>query len=303
MDEQELLYQNYQKLPLPLREYLKEEEYKKQASSWAKKFDLNDEQEEGLKYEILLVLLGISSYDDFIERLKSEVSLDEARAENLNRLCKTEIFSSWLSILEDFKKEIEEDFKNITKFDPKDMEYSIEQLEGAFNNLPNDIKDAIQSSDLLKDVQLVGYGNKLHIDQIGALGEEVGYVLLGLTKINNFLPRVEKRLQLSPGLAARVVSDINDRIFTPMKESLRKVHHIGTENKGEEKETSTPLKPADLAQSDNIFEQKMKKLFSRPMVKEEDSDKKEERGINETKQDDDPPPPPPINDPYREPIN
>lgn len=305
MKEEELLYQNYQKLPTPLKGYLKEEEYKKQASSLSQRFSLNTEQEEALRYEIILVLLGISPYDDFTERLRTEIGLDEVKAKNLNRLCQNEIFNPWLSVLREFKKEIEEDFKSISKFDSEDMEYSIEQLEEAFNNLPEDIKDAIQSSDLLKDVQLVGYGNKLHIDQIGALGEEVGYVLLGLTKINNFLPRVEKRLQLSPGLAANIVSDINTRIFAPMKESLRKVHHIGPQKKEEEeKESSTPLKPADLAQADNIFEQKMKKLFNRPMIKEEDDDEQEKKEINKEDQDDDlPPPPPPNSDPCREPIN
>ncbi|MCE9629044.1 MAG: hypothetical protein K8Q91_03565 [Candidatus Vogelbacteria bacterium] len=124
-----------------------------------------------------------------------------------------------------------------------------------FERLPEDVRGAIfavETTDVIANIQKKF---KLHVDQTGKLAEEVGLVMLGFSKPNEFVGKITKNLQVTQITAVEITKDINDKIFNPIKESLKQIHNL--ENSGNEPLIKT--RPTD---SDTIFDSKLKGLFS-----------------------------------------
>lgn len=104
------------------------------------------------------------------------------------------------------------------------MIYTKEQLKEAFKKLPSDLQDAIYSVDVSEKLEKIYKKHSLHIDQAGELGSEVGLVMMGLTKPNDFAENITRRLSVPEEKARAVASDINSQIFMPIRQSLMKLH-------------------------------------------------------------------------------
>ena len=74
--------------------------------------------------------------------------------------------------------------------------YSSQDLQKKLHTLPEPLQDAILSINTSEAIKVIGQKNSLHIDQVGKLGEEVLYAMLGLTKPANFIDELEKELGL-----------------------------------------------------------------------------------------------------------
>lgn len=152
------------------------------------------------------------------------------------------------------------------------MNYNQDQLLEKFESLPDEVKLAMSSVETAKTIGDISAKHKLHIDQSGILAEEIGSVMLGITKPLYFVDRIATKLKIPQFVAVQITKEINEKIFNPIKESLKQVHQL--DEKMEEKNTT------------NIFNEKIKMLFSQK--KEISEVKKPNTGqINN-------------NDPYRE---
>lgn len=103
----------------------------------------------------------------------------------------------------------------------KNMSYSIEELNEAFEKIPEPLQDAMASVDTARIINNVGKKYNLHIDQIGALSEEAGYVLLGLTHPTEFVSSLTKRLGVGRVVASQIASDINEQIFLKFRDIIK----------------------------------------------------------------------------------
>ncbi len=181
------------------------------------------------------------------------------------------------------------------------MDYSLDQLRERLHTLPEDVQDAIFAVETADAIGEIQNKYKLHIDQAGDLAEEVGFVMLGLTRPFDFVGRIASKLRVTQMVASQITKDINETIFNPIKESLKKVHSLGETGRttvktgpsdiaGAPTETTSPslttepALPAPVVTSeekpttpDQLFDQKLKGLFT---------------SSNNT--------PPASNDPYRE---
>ncbi len=123
------------------------------------------------------------------------------------------------------------------------MNISHEQMMQRYQSLPTDLQEAIFSVENSQTIQNIGQIHKLRVDQIGALADETGMVMLGFTKPNEFIAHLAERVKIDKELARTVAHEINDRIFIKVREALRKVHGIKEESKGEiEEKTELPSK-------------------------------------------------------------
>lgn len=122
--------------------------------------------------------------------------------------------------------------------------YTDQQITEMYENLPQDLRDAIFSVGTNNVVQEIGGKYKLMIDKVGILGNETGMVMLGVTHPNDFIANLARRLEVDKQTAHDIAQDINQQIFQKVRESLRKVHGMG-----DEKEASQPIPKAPLAAS------------------------------------------------------
>ncbi|OHA58885.1 MAG: hypothetical protein A2571_00690 [Candidatus Vogelbacteria bacterium RIFOXYD1_FULL_44_32] len=157
--------------------------------------------------------------------------------------------------------------------------YSSQDLQKKLHTLPEPLQDAILSINTSEAIKVIGQKNSLHIDQVGKLGEEVLYAMLGLTKPANFIDELEKELGVTPEIAEKITTDLNTKIFIPVIESLKNNEYKDTdyldkvveETKSVSINSDQKIPPEDKAPATNLapntappdfFEKKMSHLFT-----------------------------------------
>lgn len=91
--------------------------------------------------------------------------------------------------------------------------------------LPQDIQDMFFTVETADKVREVSLANKLTDIQIWHFSYIVGLVLLGELHITEFVKTIQKDCGLTEEAARRLARDINQEIFLPLKDSLKKVHN------------------------------------------------------------------------------
>ena len=71
--------------------------------------------------------------------------------------------------------------------------YTDQQIAQMYDNLPEDLKDAIFGLEMNEIVEKIGRENQLNIEQIGDLANETGMVMLGVTHPNEFIGNLTER--------------------------------------------------------------------------------------------------------------
>lgn len=95
-----------------------------------------------------------------------------------------------------------------------------------YEELPEDIQKAYFSSATSDAIFEVGKKHGLVIEKMGELADETGLVMLGMTKPNEFIKNLEHRLEVEAIKAKEIAEDINQKVFSPIRESLKKIHGI-----------------------------------------------------------------------------
>src|SRR3989338_9874969 len=92
--------------------------------------------------------------------------------------------------------------------------------------IPEDIRVVILSADTKQ--KLAGLASKYNLRgvQEGNLEIETNLVLLGLEHPSKFIGNIAKALNLPEEKARAIAEDINTEIFRPVRESLKKIHGI-----------------------------------------------------------------------------
>lgn len=69
-------------------------------------------------------------------------------------------------------------------------------------------------------LQAIGRKHGLHVDQLGALSEEILAVVDGTRDREDFIDRIEERLSLDTEKAIAVATDVNLEIFKPLRKEV-----------------------------------------------------------------------------------
>src|SRR3990167_7030657 len=120
--------------------------------------------------------------------------------------------------------------------------FTEEQIAQMYDNLPEDLKEAIFGLEMNEIVEKIGRENQLNIEQIGDLANETGMVMLGVTHPNEFIGNLADRLEVDKEKARAIAQEINEQIF----KEIEKDH--SQEN----------LVPDIMKGNANPFEEKMK---------------------------------------------
>lgn len=160
------------------------------------------------------------------------------------------------------------------------MDYTDEQLTAKFKQLPEEIQAVVADQATEEKVFEIGQKHNLHIDKIGELVDEVGLVLLGLTKPTDFVGKLKNRLVIDQTSAEAIAAEVNTAIFLEIRDALKQLHNTPPNNLPTKDELlkaieNPPAAPASPPQSGGgpvstsqggpaptVFEQKMTQPFS-----------------------------------------
>ena len=106
-----------------------------------------------------------------------------------------------------------------------------------FKQLPQDVQDAITSNRVREQIKAIGEKHQLHIDQIGSLETETTFIMIGLEPAKDYIRNIARELRLDGATAQKIAVDVNEQIFRPVRESLKKIHEIADTDST----TPTPL--------------------------------------------------------------
>ncbi|MDP3934980.1 MAG: hypothetical protein Q8Q46_02080 [Candidatus Giovannonibacteria bacterium] len=105
---------------------------------------------------------------------------------------------------------------------------NIEIME-RYKDLPEDIQQALFSSATSDAILAIGKKNGLAIDKIGELVDETGLVMLGITSPSDYVKNLVSRLSVTQEKARAIAEEINQKVFQPVRESLKKIHGLAAE--------------------------------------------------------------------------
>lgn len=120
--------------------------------------------------------------------------------------------------------------------------HSYEEIQKAYTSLPQDLRDAVTSVEVTENLERVAKSYGLMMDKAGEIVSEAGFVMIGLTPINEFVPNLQGRLGVSKDLATKIAQDISAQVFAKVRASMKKVHsgHDGDESLLDVKEALPP---------------------------------------------------------------
>src|SRR3990167_9217615 len=129
--------------------------------------------------------------------------------------------------------------------------FTEEQIAQMYDNLPEDLKEAIFGLEMNEIVEKIGRENQLNIEQIGDLANETGMVMLGVTHPNEFIGNLADRLEVDKEKARAIAGGINEQIFKKVRESLRKIHNM-REGAEEEEQDKIKVSPFGNSQGETL---------------------------------------------------
>jgi len=127
-------------------------------------------------------------------------------------------------------------------------EFTREQLLIQFKRMPEETKEAITSFENAQAIKEISDKNNLHVDQMGELAEEVGLILLGLTKIYILPSRLTRALNIDRNQTNQIITDLNDKLFSKLQHILKTIN--------------TTARPATPMNTKSVFDQKLSGLFT-----------------------------------------
>lgn len=107
------------------------------------------------------------------------------------------------------------------------------KIKKTFQHLPKDVQFALISVDTVVIIKSIEKEHRLHVDQAGRLADETASLMVGETKPKDFIKNIRKNVGTDEKTAREIAEKINEEIFKPIRESLKKIHQIGVENEGE----------------------------------------------------------------------
>lgn len=115
-----------------------------------------------------------------------------------------------------------------------------QQLGDLYENLPDNIREAYSSVDTTKALQAIGKKHGIHLDDLGELVSETGLVMLGATHPKDYIRNIARRLEIETEQARAIAQDVNETVFRPLRESLKKIHKITTDEQQQTTDNSQP---------------------------------------------------------------
>ncbi|MCX6735687.1 MAG: hypothetical protein NTZ13_01230 [Candidatus Parcubacteria bacterium] len=111
------------------------------------------------------------------------------------------------------------------------MMYTEKQIDKMFMSLPKDMQKTLTSDETLEYLKQIEKKYNLQQKQTIELSIEIGMLMLGASSPQHFIYNIQKEMEITEDTAKAIASEVNEKIFQPVKESLKTIHSL---NKKEE---------------------------------------------------------------------
>src|SRR3989344_1692947 len=123
------------------------------------------------------------------------------------------------------------------------MKFPLEQIRAQLKKLPQEGRDVIGSDELSEAIQIIGKKYSLHIDQLGELGNQINYRLLGLISREEFLKNLKQEVKLDNSQISTLATDVENEVFQKIRKSLQEVYPSASSR--EQEKVALPTQPAE----------------------------------------------------------
>ena len=106
------------------------------------------------------------------------------------------------------------------------MSYTIDQIEEAYKNLPENLSTAIVLNNTDEKMKTVGEKFGIHVDKIGELNSEITYVLIGLARSDDFYEIMKTILGVPDDKTKEIFKEINEKIFTAVRARYEEIEKL-----------------------------------------------------------------------------
>jgi hypothetical protein len=132
----------------------------------------------------------------------------------------------------------------------------LKDLQEIYAALPQDLQEAIMSSQFQNTLIEIGRKYKLTIEQLGNLEMQTTNVLLGVTNPNNYQHELETELGVTDKeIIGKIVEEANEKIFKTIRGSLQEVNQPPEgEPEDDDNETFWRENPEEAARENKVLE-------------------------------------------------
>ncbi|MFQ5662033.1 MAG: hypothetical protein ACE5F2_02165 [Candidatus Paceibacteria bacterium] len=123
------------------------------------------------------------------------------------------------------------------------MRHSKEQINERFQRLPSVVQDIVLSSETEEVIKNISSKHSLHVDTAGLLSEEITYVMVGAEKATDFIRNLKAQTNLPDEKINAIAKDVNEKIFLPIRKSLKKAGDVSPAESGIRNQESRKPQP------------------------------------------------------------
>ena len=127
-------------------------------------------------------------------------------------------------------------------------EYTKDQLWKLYENLPEELKEAVFAEETAENIYSVCVKNGIEDERISEIARYAGHVLLGVLPPEEFSTTLEKELKLKKEIAKKAAQEINRFIFYPVRTDLEKLYQTKTAPVGETMPVTQPIAVEEVKQ-------------------------------------------------------
>jgi len=271
METEQIIKDQLNKLPAEMASIFFDQELPKKILSVGKSFNLNDEQIKKLETETYLLILGLTSPEDYQNELKEQIGVEEDVSERVCDSIEKILPEGTIDKLADFckndKNEITDD--DIShKIPPENISY-----DSRFLTLPQELQNAIARSDWKNKLYGIAQNHKLNIEQMGILEDVTAQVILNTVHGDQYENTLIGKLNISGEEAGKIAGEVNESILKSIREiemSSKKQVVSSTEQVVGSKENANteeiPLPPYVRVSSKQNVERSKEKINSMEQV-------------------------------------
>ena len=106
------------------------------------------------------------------------------------------------------------------------MKYTKEQLDKIYENLPEELKEAIFSVETAEEIGETCKSYEITDERVGKVAKLAGHVLMGLLLPKEFAETLTQEIKLPKVFAQAISRNLNRLVFYPVKPALEQLHQI-----------------------------------------------------------------------------
>jgi len=239
--EDVFLEQIFVEFPEDIKSFLASPELAKNIGTLGDKFTFSTEQKTKLGNNIVKFFAGVfNSFSDFTDKLKEELGILENDLDNLTNDLSAQIFTPHKDYFEDLfeylaspaSQENVEDVE-VTLAVKGDLasqwfigEEEKERVEEQLKTLPEDLRSELSIGNAQNLVTNILSARNLSEEQINIAIKLTGKVMMGFLAPRDFINVLAQELQIGVDVARNIALEINEQVFLPVRDSLKKVHGL-----------------------------------------------------------------------------